>query len=203
MSSSGAPLLESPAAERNKQPIADVLARVLPPAGLVLEIASGLGQHAEHFARTFPNLTWQPSELDAEALAVLAERVRRAALPNLRAPLELDVRDDTPPTSTIAAVVCINMIHIAPWWACAALLLHAERLLAPGAPLVLYGPFKRAGQHTAPSNAAFDADLRARDPEWGVRDLDDVVALARRHSFELTEVVPMPANNLTVVLTRQ
>jgi SAM-dependent methyltransferase len=199
----GSPLPASPAAERNKQPIADVLAGILPHAGLVLEIASGTGQHAEHFARTFPSLTWQPSEPDAEALAVLAERVRRAGLPNLRAPLGLDVHDDAPPMGTVAAVVCINMIHIAPWWACAALLLHAERLLAPGAPLVLYGPYKRGGKHTAPSNAAFDADLRTRDPEWGVRDLDDVVALARRHSFELTDLFAMPANNLTVVLKRQ
>jgi SAM-dependent methyltransferase len=197
------PLPASPAAERNKQPIADVLARVLPPTGLVLEVASGLGQHAEHFARTFPSLAWQPSEPDAEALEILAERVRRAALPNLRAPLELDVHNEAPLLGAVAAVVCSNMIHIAPWWACAALLLQAERLLVPGAPLILYGPFKRSGEHTAPSNAAFDADLRRRNPEWGVRDLDEVVALARRHSLELAEVVAMPANNLTVVLARQ
>jgi SAM-dependent methyltransferase len=196
------PLPASPAAERNKQPIAEVLARVLPPSGLVLEIASGTGQHAEHFARAFPQLTWQPSERDPEALEILVERVRRAALPNLRGPLELDVHGP-PPVGTVAAVVCINMVHIAPWWACAALLRHAERWLAPGAPLVLYGPFKRGGKHTAPSNAAFDADLRRRNPEWGVRDLDDVVALARRQSLELAEVVAMPANNFTVVLTRQ
>ena len=205
MSSGGGspPLPASPAAERNKQPIADVLARVLPPAGLVLEIASGTGQHSEHFARTFPSLTWQPSELDAEALATLTERVRRAALPNLRTPLELDAHEPPLLRGTVAAVICINMIHIAPWSACAALLLHAERWLAPGAPLVLYGPFKRGGKHTAASNAAFDAQLRTRDPEWGVRDLDDVVALARRHSLELAEVVAMPANNFSVVLKRQ
>jgi hypothetical protein len=205
VSSSGGspPLPASPAAERNKQPIADVLARVLPPAGVVLEIASGTGQHAVHFAHTFPSLTWQPSEPDAEAVAILAERVRHAGLPNLRAPLELDVHEPPLLRDAVAAVVCINMIHIAPWWACAALLLHGERWLAPGAPLVLYGPFKRGGKHTAPSNAAFDANLRARDPEWGVRDLDDVVALARRHSLDLAEVVAMPANNLSVVLRRQ
>ena len=196
------PLPVSPAAERNKQVIADVLARVLPHAGVVLEIASGTGQHAEHFARAFPALTWQPSDPDVAALAILAERVRRAALPNLRAPLELDVHAP-PVVGEISAVLCCNMIHIAPWSACAALLLSAERWLAPGAPLVLYGPFQRGGQHTAPSNAAFDADLRRRNPEWGVRDLDDVVALARRHSFALAEVVAMPANNLIVVLPRQ
>jgi hypothetical protein len=196
------PLPVSPPAERNKQPIADVLARVLPQAGVVLEIASGTGQHAEHFARAFPKLTWQPSDADVAALATLAERVRRAALPNLRAPLELDVHAP-PPVGGIAAIVCSNMIHIAPWSACAALLLHAERWLESGAPLVLYGPFKRGGQHTSESNAAFDAGLRRRNPEWGVRDLDDVAALARRHSLELAEAVAMPANNLTVVLVRQ
>jgi SAM-dependent methyltransferase len=196
------PLPVHPSAERNKRPIADVLARVLPPTGLVLEIASGTGQHAEHFARTLPHLTWQPTERDDEMLAALAERVRRAALPNLARPLKFDVHGPAPRVDTIAAVVCINMIHIAPWSACAALLEHAERWLAPGAPLVLYGPFKRRGEHTAPSNAAFDAQLRSRDPEWGVRDLDDVVALARER-FELAEAVAMPANNLTVVLIRR
>jgi hypothetical protein len=203
VTSGGSPLPASPAAERNKQPIADVLARVLPPAGLVLEVASGTGQHAEHFARAFPSLTWQPSECDLDSLAIIAERVNRTALPNLRPPLELDVRGAAPALDAVAAMLCCNMIHIAPWSACAALLAHAERLLAPKAPLVLYGPFKRGGTHTAPSNAAFDADLRRRNPEWGVRDLDEVVALARRHSLELAEVVAMPANNLTVVLLRQ
>jgi Protein of unknown function (DUF938) len=205
VSSSGdaSPLPIHPSAERNKRPIAEVLARVLPSAGLVLEIASGLGQHAEHFAQTFPSLTWQPSEPDGQSLAIVAERVRRAALSNLCAPLELDVHDSAPPLGSVAAVVCINMIHIAPWSACAALLGHAERWLAPGAPLVLYGPFKRGGEHTAPSNAAFDADLRRRNPDWGVRDLDEVAALALGHSLELVEIVAMPANNLTVVFVRQ
>jgi hypothetical protein len=197
------PLPISAAAERNKQPIADVLARVLPRVGLVLEVASGTGQHAEHFARAFPSLIWQPSEADAEMLPALADRVRRAALPNLREPLPFDVHDSAPPLGSVAAVVCANMIHIAPWSACVALLCHAEQILEPGAPLVLYGPFKRGGKHTAPSNAAFDADLRRRNPEWGVRDLDEVVALASSHSLELGEVVAMPANNLTVALTHQ
>jgi SAM-dependent methyltransferase len=197
------PLPAHPSAERNKQPIANVLARVLPPAGLVLEIASGTGQHAEHFARAFPHLTWQPTERDEGMLAALRERARRTELPNLRMPLALDVHGAAPRLDAVAAVVCINMIHIAAWSACAALLVHAERWLAPGSPLVLYGPFKRHGGHTAPSNAAFDADLRSRDPEWGVRDLDDVAALARDHRFALAEIVAMPANNLTVVFVRQ
>jgi hypothetical protein len=197
------PLPESPAAERNKQPLADVLARVLPRSGLVLEIASGTGQHAEHFARALPSLTWQPSDADTEMFPALAARVQRAALPNLRAPLSFDVHASAPPLGDVAAIVCANMIHIAPWSACVALLDHAERLLAHDAPLLLYGPFKRGGEHTAPSNAAFDADLRRRNPEWGVRDLDEVVALARKRSLELAEVAAMPANNLTVVLRRQ
>lgn len=196
-------MLEHPSAERNKQPIADVLARILPPAGLVLEVASGTGQHAEHFARAFPNLTWQPTERDEDMLASVRERVGRAALPNLAPPLTFDVHDAGPHLEPVAAVVCINMIHIAPWSACAALLEHAERRLAPGAPLVLYGPFKREGEHTAPSNAAFDASLRSRNPEWGVRDLDEVAALARNHGFALGEVAAMPANNLTVAFVRQ
>jgi hypothetical protein len=196
-------IASSPAAERNKQPIAEVLARVLPPAGLVLEIASGTGQHAEHFARLLPDLTWQPSDADVDMLPLLAARVRRAALPNLLAPLPFDVHGAAPPLGDVAAVVCINMVHIAPWSACLALLGHAEQLLAPSAPLVLYGPFKRGGEHTAPSNATFDAQLRMRNPEWGLRDLDEVVKLARRHRFALAEVVAMPANNLTVVLRRQ
>lgn len=197
------PLPASLAAERNKQPIADVLARVLPRAGLVLEVASGLGQHAEHFARALPALTWQPSDPDSEALGVLAARVQRAALPNLRAPVRFDVHEAAPQLASVAAIVCSNMIHIAPWSACAALLGHAEQLLAPGSPLVLYGPFKRAGEHTAPSNAAFDATLRSRDAAWGIRDLDEVAALAQQHSLALAELVPMPANNLSVVLLRQ
>jgi hypothetical protein len=196
-------VLESPAAERNKQPIAAVLVRVLPATGLVLEVASGTGQHVEHFARTLPSLTWQPTEADADMLAPLAERVQRAALPNLLPPLAFDVHDARRPVVSVAAVFCCNMIHIAPWSACAALLTHAEQWLAPGAPLVLYGPFKRAGEHTAPSNAEFDAGLRRRNPDWGVRDLDEVAALARRHSLELAEVVAMPANNFTVVLRHQ
>ncbi len=198
------PLPESPAAERNKQPIADVLARVLPSDGLVLEIASGTGQHAEHFARAFPALTWQPSDAVGETFAALTARVQRAALPNLRAPLQFDVHDAAPfHGGNVDAIVCINMIHIAPWSACAALLQHAERLLARGSPLVLYGPFKRGGEHTAPSNAAFDLSLRARNSAWGVRDLDDVAALALQHGLALGEVVAMPANNLCVVLARQ
>lgn len=194
---------DSPAAERNKQPILAVLERVLPAAGLVLEVASGTGQHAEHFARALPNLRWQPTEADSALIDALAARLQRAALPNLLAPIELDVRVAHAEIGAAAAVFCANMIHIAPWSACVGLLAHAQRWLSSGAPLVLYGPFKRGGEHTAPGNAAFDADLRRRNPEWGVRDLEDVAAAAVERGFELAEVVPMPANNCTVVLRRQ
>jgi len=194
--------LDSAAAERNKQPIAEALAGMLPPSGLVLEIASGTGQHAEHFARGFAKLQWQPSERDDEMLAALAARVQRAALPNLRAPFAFDVHSHDAPLAAADVVVCINMIHIAPWSACDALLRHASALLAPGAPLFVYGPFMRDGLHTAPSNAAFDASLRARDAAWGVRDLTDVDGLARGHGFTLALTMAMPANNLSVVWRR-
>jgi hypothetical protein len=194
--------LESAAAERNKQPIAEALGGVLPESGLVLEIASGTGQHAEHFASTYPNLEWQPSEPDDESRAALVARVQRSALPNLRMPLAFDVHSSTAPISSADVVVCINMIHIAPWSACEALLRHASMLLAPGAPLFVYGPFMRDGLHTAPSNAAFDSSLRARNAAWGVRDLTDVDGLARGYGFTLALTMSMPANNLSIVWRR-
>jgi SAM-dependent methyltransferase len=194
--------LESPAAERNKQPILDAIRPWLPAAGTVLEIASGTGQHVAHFARALPALDWQPTEPDARLLAAATRRVSSAGLANLRAPLRLDVLESDWPVAAAAAVVCINMIHIAPWAATEALIEGAARVLASGGPLCLYGPFRRGGRHTAPSNEAFDQSLRARNPEWGVRDLDEVERRARRCGFELAEVVSMPANNLTVVLTR-
>jgi SAM-dependent methyltransferase len=194
---------DNPAAERNKQPIAEVLAAVLPETGLVLEVASGTGQHAEHFARAFPRLEWQPTESDDELRGVIAQRVARAALPNLRAPLAFDVHEPRAPVERADAVLCCNMIHIAPWSACEALLKHASALLALGAPLILYGPFMRDGLHTAPSNAAFDASLRARNAAWGVRDLTNVDGLARGHGLELAVTIAMPANNLSVVWRRR
>jgi SAM-dependent methyltransferase len=194
--------MHSPAAERNKEPIAEVLRRVLPQAGTVLEIAIGTGQHAVHFAGALPALVWQPSEPDEELCAAARARVAAAELANLRPPLALDVFAPEWVTPDADAVLCINMIHIAAWPATAALLGHAARLLAPGAPLILYGPYKRGGQHTAPSNAAFDESLQARNPEWGVRALEDVQALAAQHGFVFDEVVAMPANNLVVVFRR-
>jgi uncharacterized protein DUF938 len=189
----------APATERNREPIFDVLARVLPAAGLVLEVASGTGEHAVFFAARLPQLAWQPTDLDAGNRASIAAWRERAALPNLRAPLALDATATDWPVERADAVVCINMIHIAPWAACAGLLRGAERVLPPGAPLVLYGPYRRGGRHTAPSNEAFDRGLRAQDAAWGVRDLDEVTRVAGDHGLGLDEIVAMPSNNLSVI----
>jgi SAM-dependent methyltransferase len=194
-------LLESPAAERNKGAILDAIRSRLPGSGVVLEIASGTGQHVVHFARAVPALIWQPTDADDDLRAAATDRIRAAGLINVRPPLRLDVLAAWPPTEA-DAVLCINMIHIAPWSATKGLMQGAARLLRPGAPLFLYGPYKRGGRHTAPSNEAFDVSLRARNPEWGVRDLDDVELCAKQHGFSLVEVVTMPANNLTVTFER-
>lgn len=190
---------QAPAAERNKAAILDVLQRVLPARGLVLEVASGTGQHVVHFADALPALSWQPSDPDAAMRESIAAYVATTGLANVAEPLALDARDPHWPIDRADAIVCSNMIHIAPFSAAEGLVQGAARVLGTGAPLILYGPFKRAGRHTAPSNAAFDESLRQRDPAWGVRDLDDVSLLAREHGFELEQVIDMPANNLTVV----
>lgn len=195
-------LASSPAALRNRGPIEEVLARVLPARGVVLEIASGTGEHAERYAAAFPGLVWRPSDRDPAALATLEARVRAAGLTNLLRPIRLDVTALPWPVARADAIVCINMIHIAPWAACEALMVGAAAALPVGAPLYLYGAMKRGGQHTAPSNAAFDADLRARDPAWGVRDVAEVAAAGERVGLALVEVVPMPSNNFSLVLRR-
>jgi cyclopropane fatty-acyl-phospholipid synthase-like methyltransferase len=194
--------LTAPAVARNRAPILDVLRNVLPATGTVLEIASGSGEHAVHFAAALPHLVWQPTDPDAQALRSIAAHAAAAGLANLRPPLELDACTPAWPVVHADAVVSINMIHIAPWRAAQGLIEGAERLLPPGAPLYLYGPFRERGRHTAPSNATFDASLQARDPEWGVRDLDEVAALAARHGLTLTDRIAMPANNLSVVFRR-
>jgi Protein of unknown function (DUF938). len=191
----------APATERNRAPILEVLRRVLPPQGLVLEVASGTGQHAVAFAEALPHLTWQPSDPDPQLRASIQAWSASAGLGNLRDPLDLDAAARNWPLDRADAVVCINMIHIAPWAAGLGLLDGAARLLPAGAPLLLYGPFMRDGRHTAPSNAAFDDNLKARNPAWGVRDLGEVERAAA--GFTLAEVVEMPANNLTVVLRRR
>jgi len=172
----------APSVARNKDAIAGVLARYLPSSGLVLEIASGSGEHAVHFASTFPALVFQPTDPSEEARASIAAWRQEAALPNMRAPLALDVTAAPWPINYADAVTCINMIHIAPWEAT--------------------GPYKRAGQHTAPSNADFDASLRERDARWGVRDLETVAAEATAMGFAAPMIEAMPANNLSLIFRR-
>lgn len=186
------------ATARNREPIREVLARVLPASGLVLELASGSGEHAIHFAAAFPQLAWQPSDPDPTALASIAAWRAEAGLANLRAPVALDAASDAWPIAAADAIVCINMIHISPWAATLGLFAGAARL---GAPLVVtYGPYLVDGE-TAESNRAFDRSLRDRDPRWGVRELRDVERAAT--GYALAEVVAMPANNLTLVFQRR
>jgi SAM-dependent methyltransferase len=203
MSEQSDPRLYRPHVARNRDAILDVLRRVLPPRGLVLEIASGSGEHAAYFANALPPITWQPTDPDPQALSSIAAHRADVSAANLLAPLRLDVTSAHWPVERAEAVMCCNMIHIAPWAACEGLVVGAARIVSAGGVLYLYGPYKIAGRHTAPSNEAFDADLRARNPEWGIRDLDDVAALARRHNFALVETVQMPANNLSVIFRRE
>jgi len=192
----------APAAERNRQPILEVLRRVLPPAGLVVEIASGTGQHSTFFSQHLPSLRWQPTDVSAEALQSIDAWVSEAARDNLLPPLELDVRWARWPVAEAEALVCINMIHISPWETTEALFRGAGGLLAPGSPLITYGPYRLYGEHTAQSNAAFDENLRSRNPQWGVRDLDELCPLAGSTGFTLEEQIAMPANNMTLVWRR-
>ena len=196
-------LWSSPSAERNKGPILDVLARVLPRRGLVLEIASGTGQHVMHFAKALPDLTWQPSDPDAELRESIALRVREEQRANVKSPIDLDVTKLPWPLRAADAVLAINMIHIAPWSATLALFQGAEALLSREDVLFLYGPYRRFGRHISEGNAQFDLDLRAQNPEWGVRDLEAVSDVAAGSGFALAEIVEMPANNLSLVFNRR
>jgi hypothetical protein len=196
------PRRSAPHVARNAEPIAEVLRTILPETGLVLEVASGSGEHALHFARAFPHLLWQPTDADPVALRSVEAWRTAVGLPNLLAPVPLDAAAETWPLQEADAVLCINMVHISPWTATIGLLRGGERLLKPGAPLYLYGAYRQRGVETAPSNEAFDRSLRARNPEWGVRRLEEVVAEADRHGLALDKVVPMPANNLSVVFRR-
>jgi len=193
----------APATQRNREPILAVLRRVLPAEGVLLEVASGTGEHAAFFAAALPRLIIQPSDADAQNLASIAAWRDHAGLANLRAPLALDATAESWPVERADAVLCVNMIHIAPWEACVGLVAGAARLLLPGHPLVLYGPFRRGGRHTSPSNEAFDASLRAEDPAWGVRDVDEVDVVAAAAGLQQSELIDMPSNNLCVVLRRR
>jgi len=202
-------LPHSPAADRNKQPILDALTRVLGEEGSALEIASGTGQHAVWFAAAMSRWTWQPTDADARMLPAMASRIAEAALPNLHQPLLLDVVAPRWPSQGFAfageedtkfdAIYCANMLHIAPWPTCAALMQGAARYLLPGGLLITYGPYFEDEVPTAPSNLAFDEDLRARNPAWGIRRIEDVTAEANRSGLALRERHAMPANNLLLV----
>ncbi len=196
--------LQAPATLRNRDAILDVLRGVLPPVGLVLEIASGSGEHIVHFAQALPGLTFQPTDPDdAGALRSIAAWTADVSAPNIRAPIMLDVTAGDWPVAEADAVLCINMIHISPWVATLGLLRGAAQVLPVGAPLYLYGPYIQTGVVTAPSNEAFDASLTARNPAWGIRHLDNVAASARDAGFSAPSITPMPANNLSVVFRRE
>ena len=192
----------APAADRNKEPILDVLRRVLPPSGVLLEIASGTGQHAVHFAAALPAITLQPTDADPDALASIAIRVKEVALPNLLAPMRLDVTEDPWPAPAVDAIFCANMVHIAPWEAALGLFRGAGTALSSGGLLATYGPYMVDGAHTAPSNEAFDARLRQQDPSWGVRDVGALVEAAAPHALTLEQRIAMPANNFVLVFRK-
>jgi SAM-dependent methyltransferase len=196
------PLRSAPAALRNRDPIADVLQEWLPPCGLVLEIASGTGEHAIHFGQRFPDLDWQPSDLHPDALASIAAHCRQADLPNVRPPVVIDAASHEWPIESADAVLSINMVHISPWASALGLLDGAARLLASGAPLIMYGPWIKNGIPTAESNLAFDADLKRRDPQWGLRRVEDFAIAAEGRGLQLKATRTMPANNVMLLLRR-
>lgn len=205
----------APATERNRGPILEVLQQVLPPDGSILEIASGTGEHAVFFAPRLAPRKWIPSDPNRQARASIAAWQKYAAIDNLYPPINLDARTSVWPIEQaelpeelrqlnlqqdpIIAIVNINMIHIAPWSACVGLIAGARRILPPNGILYLYGPFKQAGKHSTPTNEAFDQSLQIRNPEWGVRDLDEIAAVAKSYGLSLIKTYPMPANNLSVV----
>jgi hypothetical protein len=194
------PRRSAPAALRNREPIAEVLSDWLPKSGLVLEIASGTGEHAVHFAARFPNLEWQPSDVHADALSSIEAWRQESALPNVRPAIPLDASEVDWPIERADAVLSINMVHISPWTSALGLIAGASRILPGDAPLILYGPWLKDDIETAPSNIDFDADLKRRDPRWGLRGVEEFAAAAE--GFELVETRTMPANNLMLLFRR-
>jgi SAM-dependent methyltransferase len=190
-------------ADRNRGPILKVLERVLPKTGLVLEVASGTGQHVVHFAQALKGLSWQPTDMDAACRRSISAWLATAELANVRQPLDLDVRALPWRVPTLDAIVCLNLIHIAPWPVATALFAGAGLALREAGLLYLYGPYSVQGRHTAPSNAAFDSALRAENPEWGLRDLKEVESLAKDQGFDLAETIEMPANNFSVLFRKR
>jgi hypothetical protein len=192
----------APATERNREPILEVLREALPSEGLVLEIASGSGEHAVFFGAALPHLSFQPTDVSEEALESIRAWIEASGVTNVHPPLMLDTTRERWPVQQADALLCSNMIHIAPWAAAEGLFRGAARILPVGAPLILYGPFQIGGRHTAPSNAAFDESLRQRDPSWGVRHLEDVEALASAQGIDLEDRHALPVNNLALVFRR-
>jgi SAM-dependent methyltransferase len=193
----------APATARNRDPILELLRRELPPRGTVLEIASGSGEHVVHFAAALPGLIFRPSDPEPSARASIDSWIAETGVINVLPAIALDAAAPSWPIAAVDAVLCINMVHIAPWAATLGLVAGAARLLPPGGLLYLYGPYKRGGRHTAPSNEAFDENLRARDPQWGIRDLETVAVVAAEAGFAAPEIVAMPANNLSLILRRR
>jgi hypothetical protein len=191
-----------PATVRNRDFILDVLRDVLPLRGLILEIASGAGEHVVHFASNLQGLTFQPSDPEPKALLSIAAWVKATQVTNVRAPIVLDASQSPWPIASADGIICINMIHISPWDAAVGLIRGAAAILPPGAPLYLYGPYKRVRFATAPTNEAFDQNLRDHNPTWGLRDLEAVAAIAQSVGFSVPTVTEMPANNLSVVFRR-
>jgi hypothetical protein len=192
----------APATQRNREAISAVLAEILPKSGTVLEVASGTGEHIVHFAAAFPHLRWQPSDFDEAGLASIAAWARESGLSNILKPVCIDASAAVWPVEQAEAMLCINMVHIAPWAATEGLFAYGARMLPEGAPLYLYGPYREAGVPTAESNEAFDASLKARDPQWGLRRVEDMITLATAHGFLLDQRVAMPANNLSLVFRK-
>jgi Protein of unknown function (DUF938) len=192
----------APATVRNRDFILDVLRDVLPKTGVILEIASGSGEHVVHFAGNLPSLVFQPSDPEPDALLSIAAWVEAADVANVRAPIVLDASQPAWPIASADGIICINMLHISPWDATVGLIRGAVAILLPGSPLYLYGPYKRKGFATAPSNEAFDRNLRDRNPIWGLRDLEAIAAIAQSAGFSIPDITEMPANNLSIVFRR-
>ena len=192
----------APATVRNRDFILDVLRDVLPTTGVILEIASGSGEHVIHFARNLPSLVFQPSDPEPDALLSVAAWMKAAEVTNVRAPIVLDASRSPWPIASADGIICINMVHISPWDASVGLIRGAAAILPPGSPLYLYGPYKRKGFATAPSNEAFDRNLRDRNPIWGLRDLEAIAAIAQSAGFSIPDIKEMPANNLSIVFRR-
>ena len=192
----------APAALRNREPIAEVLRDWLPPTGVVLEIASGTGEHAAHFAAAFPALEWQPSDIEPLALASIEDWRKDSGLPNLSRPIELDASSSDWPIVSADAALSINMVHISPWASALGLIAGSAKILPEGGALILYGPWKRDGVETEPSNLAFDTDLKRRNPEWGIRTVEDFAAAAEPAGLRLEDLREMPANNLMLLLRK-